>query len=300
MKKTIITLFIFTLTLAFVSCRKDKDPEPDPIPVLSVTISPKLAIINPGDTIVLTATVFPSDATNDSVVWSYFNDRFAYIEVTGKTFKMVAQERAWEMGVVVTSEDGNIRDTAIVKVVTPLGEVSFVTDSTWEISHGDITQIWSDAVQTSVCSDKTFFSGGDPEKMIFVVDCRNNDDQKGDLFSWEFVNHYKDALCPGDWRVPTRKDFQDLDAVMNAKHGNEVGVYATIWGGTNGGRTSVSPGSIGSIDFASRNRGYYWSSDQVHQVAYTFDVDVTWRGSAGNLPHHGTGKWFGLSLRCVK
>ena len=105
-----------------------------------------------------------------------------------------------------------------------LGNVSFATDSTWTISGNDIFQIWSDAVQTDYCSNKTSFRGGlnvkenneyiDNEWVHFYVDCRSNPGQKGDLFSWLAVYELRRELCPYPWRVPTVQDFIDLDIAL--------------------------------------------------------------------------------------
>jgi len=48
----------------------------------------------------------------------------------------------------------------------------------------------------------------------FLIDCRSNPGQKGDLFSWRAVSELKDVLCPYPWRVPTVQDFIDLDIAL--------------------------------------------------------------------------------------
>ena len=53
-----------------VACGDPKPEEPKTIAVTGVTLSPASKVLAPGDSVQLTATVAPEDATDKSVMWS--------------------------------------------------------------------------------------------------------------------------------------------------------------------------------------------------------------------------------------
>ena len=183
---------------------------------------------------------------------------------------------------------------------TSLGTASFATDSIWIISNGTITQVWSDAVQTRNCSGKTTFNGGSfwgP----YLIDCRSNPNQKGDLFSWRAVAEVEN-ICPEGWRVPIQQDFIDLDVAMGGTGGyrdfdlsfiNEN--YLARWGGAYGGRAVSSLG--GTI--SNQESALYWAQSE-HNANNGSRLYL--RGSDGDVicPQGSENKSDGLSLRCVR
>jgi len=187
-----------------------------------------------------------------------------------------------------------------------LGNVSFATDSTWTISGNGIFQIWSDAVQTDYCSNKTSFRGGvddgaiwDPKWVSFNIDCRSNPYHKGDLFSWRAVHDLKEELCPYPWRVPTKQDFVDLDIALGGTGKHQIRVptlrdkYLNDWGGDNGGFCSGMNGVL----FMQGFDGRYWSQSEFdinHAFFLFFSSHDHVRASAV------MDKANGHSLRCVR
>ena len=186
-----------------------------------------------------------------------------------------------------------------------LGNVSFATDSIWTISRefmfmDDIFQIWSDAVQTDVCSRKKSFNGGSFEKG-FNIDCRSNPDQKGDLFSWRAVFELRYELCPYPWRVPTREDFINLDRALGGggsvfrcdRRWSHIDKYLNNWGGVFGGRSSSS-GYLMGQDL----RADYWSQEPSFGCsAYTLSFHYI----KGHIfPQNCIERSFGASLRCIR
>ena len=153
-----------------------------------------------------------------------------------------------------------------------LGNVSFATDSTWTISGNGIFQIWSDAVQTDSCSNRTEFDGGCGNIVIgynFNIDCLSNPGQKGDLFSWQAVYELRYELCLYPWRVPTKQDFIDLDIAFGGtgrlRNGRIQFVtdnYINRWGGTYAG-TSKKNTICGQVLLTGQGLfASYWSQSQ--------------------------------------
>jgi len=185
-----------------------------------------------------------------------------------------------------------------------LGVVSFHTDSTWAIVGNGITQFWSDAVTATACQKAVFDGGFDnwmyPAHSDFNADCRSNPDFPGDLFSWCAVVRFADSLCFYPWRVPTMKDFIDLDIAIGGTGNGRDGVspfvtngYINLWGGTFGGVSLPS----GTLD-TQGTWGAYWSqTDGNDSGAHCFGFTTTTTGIVG--PQLWGLKNFGFTLRCV-
>lgn len=284
---------LVAFSLVFVSCGNDDDIS---IVVNDLRLNQTIAVLTIGDSLTLRATISPANATNQNVIWS--SDSASIASVTDG---VVVAIDTGVTAIVAMSENGTHSDTSVVEVVlgweTGLGRASFVTSSTWEISNDSITQIWSDAVQTDDCRNKTSFSGWSLAAG-YNVDCRSNPDQRGVLFSWQAVYELREELCPYPWRVPTREDFRDLDIAMGGTgqfRTNTTFVnnnYITLWGGAFGGACNTSGGLFGQGTW-----GYYWS-----QSGDSADGGFLLRfSSTGTInPQHWGSKFNGFSLRCVQ
>ncbi|MDR0436805.1 MAG: fibrobacter succinogenes major paralogous domain-containing protein [Bacteroidales bacterium] len=180
-----------------------------------------------------------------------------------------------------------------------LGTVSFASDQTWTIG----SQTWSDAVQATNCN-KTFFYGGLYEN--FASDCRSNPDYPGDLFSWCAVARFKNSLCPAPWRVPTRRDFIDLDKALGGSGKNRRNSclrdkYLNDWGGIYGG-LYVSSGILDNFG-GMQGQGWaasYWSQSEGAGTVYGVFLGFETCNRARVRPREQFPKFLGLSLRCVK
>jgi len=263
------------------------------VPVTSITLNQTTArITDIGNTLTLIATVLPVNATSRGVIWTSSNPAVATVGSTG-----VVTAVAWGVATITaTTEEGNRTATCVVTV--GWGTVSFATTQTWTIpaANGAPQTIWSDAVQTSFCSNKTSYNG--VLGGIYNIDCRSNPDQKGDLFSWRAVNELKDHLCPHPWRVPTQQDFIDLDIALGGT-GQSIGLditllnrYLNIWGGNISGHC----GSDGSLPIWSEWQGY-WS--QTEYDAHS-GILLYFDHSGQIIPQYHHTKSSGLALRCVR
>lgn len=104
--------------LADISTFFDKIQTPDsiqvaPIPVTGVTVSPTSDSIAVSETLTLTATVSPEDATNKTVTWSSSDDSIATV-VDG----VVTGVAAGNATITVTTVDGSFTATCEITVTT--------------------------------------------------------------------------------------------------------------------------------------------------------------------------------------
>jgi len=136
--KKLSTLLITSTFLLFtaVSCN-DNEPEPLPgdttVAVTAVSLNPTTAsLVVGGETLTLTATISPENATNQSVTWSSSNTTVA--TVLNGVITAVAEGTAT---ITVTTQDGNRTATSAITVVTapiPVESVSLnETEVTLEI-----------------------------------------------------------------------------------------------------------------------------------------------------------------------
>jgi len=100
--------------------------------VTGVSISGSAGYIWPGDTIMFTATVSPSNATNKNIIWTCSNTSIASI---GETTGIVYGVSPGTVTITATSEDGGFTDTATVYVKQPVTGVD-VTPSQLTLNVG--------------------------------------------------------------------------------------------------------------------------------------------------------------------
>jgi uncharacterized protein YjdB len=86
------------------------------IPVSSVSLNKTTAELIVGETLQLTATVSPDDATNKNVNWSSSNESIATISVDG----LITAVSTGSATITVTTEDGNFTATCAVTVTEPV------------------------------------------------------------------------------------------------------------------------------------------------------------------------------------
>jgi hypothetical protein len=125
--------------------------------VLSISISPKSATIRTKDSLQLTATILPADATNKIVTWNSDNQLIASVSASG-LIKGIAPGTTT---IRITTQDGNKKDSCNVTVsssVIPVLQVFlfkktdtlYVGDSMKDTSQLTATVYPSDATNTNV------------------------------------------------------------------------------------------------------------------------------------------------------
>jgi uncharacterized protein (TIGR02145 family) len=307
MKKTLFTAI--TLLIAFTSC-KEKDQN---VPVKSVAFNRANTVMYLGDTLRISATITPYNATNNTVSWISSDVSIVTISdptlasLTTSTFNgIVSANGVGEANITVTTQDGNLTATCNVIVTMPaipdfrcggelpgwgssLGTISFVSNNTWQVG----SQIWSDAVKATNC-DKETFQGGDLNN--YFSDCRSDPNHSGSSFSWCAVMRFQDQLCPTPWRVPTNEDFVNLDIALGG-----TGQYRRVDSITTfryledfGGDAYISAGSLPTF-------GIYWSqTPHSNYRIYTLYVGAGLNGYVIDPSYTSIEKNSRLLLRCVR
>jgi len=293
------------------------DPDPD-VPVTGVTVSPTTTTLYVGDTEQLTATVLPSNATNQNVTWESNDNSIATVDSDG----LVTAVAEGTATITVMTIDGGYTATSIITVTVAtipmtgcndaplsftLGVPYFASVTIWSIPStggGRPSQEWSDVVRAPGCDKTTFNISGWGAPLI--ADCRNaTNGFHGHYFSWCMVMRFADVLCPGDWRVPTRDDFVNLDMNLGGTGANSqatsarptafmpasgTGTAAQGPGGTWGGSRFTAFTSLTSAN------SYYWSSTESGAMgAFGLRFNATTIHPQANLRKDN-----GFALRCVR
>lgn len=154
-KRFLLVSLFGTLLIGFAACGNDKDPVDDipslPISVTGITIEPSSLSMNAGDSVVLTATINPSDATTD-LTWTSSNEKVATVE-NGR-IKTLARGNA-----TITAEADGVSARCVISVTK--------TDAPYQL-------VWSDefdetTLNTSVWNYETGGGGwGNQEKQHYT------------------------------------------------------------------------------------------------------------------------------------
>ena len=109
----IVALLAIT-SIMFSSCRKEDNPEPTPVvdvKVTGVSLDKSSASLTEGETLTLTATVAPGDATNKNTTWSSSDSKVATVQ-SG----LVTAVSAGTAVVTVTTVDGGKQASCAISV----------------------------------------------------------------------------------------------------------------------------------------------------------------------------------------
>ncbi len=102
---------------------------PEPVPVTGVTLSPVSASIEEGQTLQLTATVLPANATNKSVTWSTSNASVATVSTTG----LVTGIDPGTAIITVTTNDGGY--IAASNITVTVSSTPLTASATYTLGH---------------------------------------------------------------------------------------------------------------------------------------------------------------------
>lgn len=106
------------------------------VPVTGVSIDQSDSTIAEGDTLSLTASVAPADATNPDVQWSSSDDSIATVDASG----VVTAVASGTADITVTTDDGGFTDTITITVNVPVTGVS-IDEGDQTVDEGAILEL---------------------------------------------------------------------------------------------------------------------------------------------------------------
>ena len=105
---------ITTFSFVFIACKKDED-EPKIVLVTDVVMSPSSATLTVGDTLHLSVTVLPTNATNRAVKWTSSNDTLATVDSNG----IVTSHIDGTVTITATAVDGSNQSDGCTITINP-------------------------------------------------------------------------------------------------------------------------------------------------------------------------------------
>jgi len=143
------------------------DPQPVYIPVTNVTLDITDHLMQKGETITLTATVEPEDATNKNVFWASSSEEVATVDENG-TVTAVAGGPAI---ITATTEDGEFVAECLISVYVPVTGVSFpLSELTLDI--GSITAVAPTVYPEDATNKELLWSSSD-ENIVALIGYNN-------------------------------------------------------------------------------------------------------------------------------
>ncbi len=137
------------------------------VPVTGVTLSEESGSLDIGQTIQLTHTLAPSDATDTNVCYTSSDPSIATVDQTG----LVKAKSVGDAVITATSADGLFTDTYAVNVYSTLKVESITVPETLEMTVGDTKQISATVVPESLSSS---IAWGSSDESIATVDENGN------------------------------------------------------------------------------------------------------------------------------
>ncbi len=142
--KKIVYVFLLLMSIA---CKPDSIPEPSSVAVSSIKLNQTTVTLSKGETVALTATVLPENATDKTVTWSSSNTDIATVD-NGKV-------KAISVGkTTIVAKAGNIKAECSV-TVSPTEVTSIILSETaLELYPGDVFELTA-TVLPEDAEDKT-------------------------------------------------------------------------------------------------------------------------------------------------
>ena len=131
--KLISTISIVLIAASVISCKKEEAAEP--IKATSVVVTPATASVQRGGTLQLEAHVLPSNAADQSIVWSSYDEKMAIVDASG----FVRTLRPGFTYIVATSGDGKAKNACRVEIKWAARYYVLIQDA----SGGDIARLYS-------------------------------------------------------------------------------------------------------------------------------------------------------------
>ncbi len=126
-------------------------PAPATVAVTGVTVTPETATLTVDETVALTATVEPAEATNKAVTWTSNADSIASVSAEG----VVTAKAPGEATITATTADGSFTDTCVVTVKAAPVVFSFTVGGVAGPVAGTVVEnpagvVWANCVMKNV------------------------------------------------------------------------------------------------------------------------------------------------------
>lgn len=269
----------------------------NPIVVADVWLSPATVILTPGNTMTLTVTVLPDNATNRNVAWTSSSTATATVDNTGKVTAVALGSAT----ITVTTADGGHTATCDVQVMSDKVIAGGVE---WATRNVDDYQTFA------ACPDMytKFYQWNRPTAWPAT----------GEVVTGWLSESITDPVwtinpCPAGWRVPTEAEWSALAATGNtwADAGTRGAAVAGGFFGSNHTTCSLPSNMSGCIFLPAVGRreyingvlynqgseGWYWSSTQYPSNT---NYGYFWYFYSGYSSLTSYDKAFGNSVRCVR
>ena len=274
MKKYFSTAMLLA-TILFASCGNDEDSTPTgkeenpAIAVTGITLDePTTNIIESGNSITLTATVKPEDATNKAVTWSATPEEVATVDSKG----VVTGHKSGTATITVKTVDGEKTAEFTIKVMT----LYAVGDLYPDAANPKGVVFWLDeAVKVGEKSSKGKVLSLDEVSLVWdnrapydIVKTNATDPDNGaaNMTSIKAIANWKSIFPAASW-CDSHGDGWYLPAV------NEVEAFYKVRVSLKAALETAEGTVIPGTDYASDVYGVYWSSTEknalVSTVTYT-------------------------------
>ena len=133
------------------------------VPVTGVSIDQSSSTVNEGDTLSLTASVAPADATDQGVQWSSSDGAVATVDASG----VVTAVGGGTADITVTTDDGGFTDTITITVNVPVTDVS-IDQGDQTVDEGAILELSATVTPANASNpDLTWSSSNENVATVF-------------------------------------------------------------------------------------------------------------------------------------
>lgn len=271
-------------------------------PVESISLNKTSLSMTQYDKETLKVTIYPSDATNQNVIWSSSDASVASVDSKG----VVTAVGGGTAIITAESEDSSLKATCAVSVTADQYEAVdlglSVKWAAYNYNASDASEVgghylWGDP--TGNARFEFDIIGGQMSPLYYVPDM----DSIGGT-SYDIVRSH----WGGKWRLPTMNEFWELYSRCAWKYTTEDGVKGFRITGTNGnsiflpmtGYTFPEDGPAGSYGLRETGNGYYMTGESYEDSWGRFAYAAVIKSNIScEFPSWRVG-WMGMAVRPVR
>ncbi len=176
----------------------------NPVPVTGVTLDKNGTMIEKSGTVTLTATITPSNATNQNLTWTVSDESIATLAVNGNTATLTASStKTGRVNVTVTTEDGGYTATSTIWVMikktvsTNRGELnnSVCTNNPTSVTFSSIASSSNSNIRVARYSTITVSAGTGNTMIYFTL----NGSEMGSITKTSDTGTYTSGASSATW-----------------------------------------------------------------------------------------------------